>query len=94
MGAIGAMLPIISRDDLEFLVHLEMFIRQEAPSIWGREHIQYRSYYTPVKEVIDGDLCEDFGKLSPELQKSIADQIERPVTEILKKLDELRNKIL
>ena len=27
MGAIGAMLPILSRDDLEFLVHLEMFIR-------------------------------------------------------------------
>ena len=31
-------------------------MRQEAHSVVGRDHLMYRSYYVPVKDVIDGDL--------------------------------------
>jgi splicing factor 3B subunit 3 len=32
------------------------YVRQEAHSVVGRDHLMYRSYYVPVKDVIDGDL--------------------------------------
>ncbi len=38
------------------------------PSLGGRDHQVYRSYYTPCKSVVDGELCEVFNKLSYEEQ--------------------------
>ena len=29
----------------------------------GRDHVSFRSSFVPVKAVIDGDLCEEFGRL-------------------------------
>lgn len=49
MGAIGALLPVKSRDDIDFLKHLEMHLRQEAPPLCGRDHIFFRSAFFPVK---------------------------------------------
>lgn len=58
------MLPFTSREDVDFFQHLEMHMRQEAPPLAGREHISYRSAYFPVRDVIDGDLCEQFSQAS------------------------------
>jgi splicing factor 3B subunit 3 len=44
--------------------------------------------------VIDGDLCEMYSKLTFEEQKKIADQIDRTVGEVLKKLEDTRNVLL
>lgn len=49
MGAIGALLPVRSRDEIDFLKHLEMHLRQEAPPLCGREHVFFRSAFFPVK---------------------------------------------
>jgi splicing factor 3B subunit 3 len=46
-----------------------------------------------VKDVIDGDLCEQFAQLPPNKQKSIADELEKSPGEILKKLEEIRNQV-
>ena len=35
--------------DIDFFQHLEMHLRAEQPSLCGRDHISYRSYYLPVK---------------------------------------------
>ena len=56
------MLPFTSREDVDFFQHLEMHMRQEAPPLAGREHISYRSAYFPVRDVIDGDLCEQYSQ--------------------------------
>lgn len=37
-------------------------------SLIGRDQLEYRSYYAPVKNVIDGDLCEQFLKLRADEQ--------------------------
>lgn len=49
MGAIGALLPFTSREDVDFFTHLEMHLRQEHPPLCGRDHMAYRSAYFPVK---------------------------------------------
>ncbi|KAK5795226.1 Splicing factor 3B subunit 3 [Gossypium arboreum] len=94
MGSLGALLPFTSRDDVDFFSHLEMHMRQEHPPLCGRDHMAYRSAYFPVKDVIDGDLCEQFPTLPLDLQRKIADELDRTPGEILKKLEEVRNKII
>ncbi|CAI9114816.1 OLC1v1015622C1 [Oldenlandia corymbosa var. corymbosa] len=94
MGSVGAMIPFTSRDDVDFFSHLEMHLRQEHPPLCGRDHMAYRSAYFPVKDVIDGDLCEQFPTLPLDMQRKIADELERTPAEIVKKLEELRSKII
>jgi splicing factor 3B subunit 3 len=65
-------------------------MRQESPSIVGRDHMAFRSYYAPVKNVIDGDLCEQYGALPSEVQRRIAEDMDRTPSEILKKLEQIR----
>ena len=57
-GTVGILVPFTSREDHDFFQHLEMHMRAENPPLAGRDHLSYRSYYYPVKNVIDGDLCE------------------------------------
>ncbi|CAN0344113.1 unnamed protein product, partial [Phaeothamnion confervicola] len=64
-GAVGALLPFSAREDVDFFTHLEMYMRQEHTTLCGRDHTSYRSYFLPVKGVIDGELCERFGALPP-----------------------------
>lgn len=49
MGSLGCLVPILSREDVDFFIHLEMHMRQEHPPLCGRDHLAYRSYYFPVK---------------------------------------------
>lgn len=94
MGSLGALLAFTSREDVDFFSHLEMHLRQEHPPLCGRDHMAYRSAYFPVKDVIDGDLCEQYPTLPPDLQRKIADELDRTPGEILKKLEDIRNKII
>jgi splicing factor 3B subunit 3 len=56
-------MPFSLRDDVDFLSHVEMHMRQEHPPLAGRDHLAYRGAYFPVKDVIDGDLCEQFSQV-------------------------------
>lgn len=46
MGGIYAFAPMVSKEDVEFFQHLEMYMRQEWPSLCKRDHLSYR-YVTP-----------------------------------------------
>ena len=93
-GAIGALVPFVSRDDVDFFSTLEMQMRQNLPPLCGRDHMAYRSYYFPVKNVIDGDLCEQFSLLDSVKQDALAGELGRPTREVLKKLEDFRNRCL
>ena len=56
-GTIGILVPFVSREDVDFFQTLEQHLRSEDAPLAGRDHLIYRSYYVPVKGVIDGD-CE------------------------------------
>ena len=93
MGTLGALMPFGNREDVDFCTHLEMHMRQELPPLLGRDHMAFRSSYFPVKDVIDGDLCEMFTVLPHEAQKRVAEDMDRTVSEVLKKLEDLRAKV-
>jgi splicing factor 3B subunit 3 len=89
-GAIGAFIPFISKGDVDFFQHLEMHMRTVAPPLCGRDHLAYRSAYFPVKNCIDGDLCEQFLSLPQAKQKQIADELDRSISEVVAKIENQR----
>ena len=93
-GGIFAFVPFSSKEDINFYQHLEMFLRQETPNLCQRDHLSYRSYFHPVKDVIDGDLCERFSALPPAKQQELSSDIDRTPTEIMKKLEDTRSILL
>lgn len=92
-GTIGALLPLTSRGSVDFFSQLELFMRQENPPIAGRDHLAYRSSYFPVKNVIDGDLLEQFSSLHPDKQRSISDHIEQSVADINRRIEDIRSQL-
>jgi splicing factor 3B subunit 3 len=93
-GRIGALVPFTSRDDVEFYTQLEGSLRTEVVRPTGRDPQAYRSYYAPVKHVVDGDLCSAFASLGFAQQTKVAESVDRSVGEILKKLEDTRNALL
>jgi len=93
-GAIGVLIPFAHKEDYEFFQTLEMQMRSEDPPYCGRDHLAYRSSYFSIKNVIDGDLCERFMSLEPEVQQKIADEMERQTGEICMAIDQMIEKIL
>eukprot|EP01094_Clydonella_sp_ATCC50884_P006453 TRINITY_DN1564_c0_g1_i10.p1 TRINITY_DN1564_c0_g1~~TRINITY_DN1564_c0_g1_i10.p1 ORF type:complete len:1192 (-),score=452.93 TRINITY_DN1564_c0_g1_i10:363-3938(-) len=93
-GAVGVLVPFVSREDVDFFSHLEMHMRQENPPLCGRDHLSYRSYYFPVKDVIDGDLCEQYGSMKADVKYRVAEELDRKPSEVMKKLEDIRNRCL
>ena len=60
----------------------------------GCNHFAYRSYYIPLREVIDGVMCETYFDLEFSVQEKIAKTLERDVEDIKKKIEEQRQRAL
>lgn len=54
----------------------------------------FRSYHGAVKNVVDGDLCEQYTRMERNKQVFLAEEVERKPVEVLKKLEDIRNRIL
>ena len=93
-GAVGAVIPLSSKDAVDFFQQLELHMRQEAPSLVGRDHLAYRSSYIPVRSVVDGDLCVMFGGLPPDVQRSVGGELDRSPAEVSKKVEEILGLVL
>ncbi|KDQ52575.1 hypothetical protein JAAARDRAFT_73058 [Jaapia argillacea MUCL 33604] len=89
-GTIGILVPLQSQDDIDFLSALEQHMRARFVSPIGRDHLSWRGYYTPVKAVVDGDLCEVFSQLPYSQKAAIAGELDRTVSDVLKKLEQIR----
>lgn len=94
MGGLAAFIPFETMQDVDFFVHLQMYLQIEAPPLCGRDHQQFRSAIDPMKDIVDGDLCEQFGRLDLAKQKAIADQMDRSIPEVQKKIEDWIDKIL
>ena len=66
-GTLGVLVPFISREDVDFFQTLEQHLRSDDPPLAGRDHLIYRSYYVPVKGVIDGDCKQTYPTTSERL---------------------------
>lgn len=89
-GTIGALMPILSRNEFDFFTSLESSMRQHNPSLVGRDHLSFRSYYNPVKYVIDGDLIEQYSALDSNIKEKVADDLDRSVNEVEGKIVDMR----
>ncbi|OJJ49096.1 hypothetical protein ASPZODRAFT_60110 [Penicilliopsis zonata CBS 506.65] len=85
-GTIGMFVPFVSREDVDFFQSLEMQMASQHPPLAGRDHLIYRSYYAPVKGIIDGDLCEMYFLLPNDKKMMIAAELDRSVREIERKI--------
>lgn len=94
MGTIGVFIPLISREDADFFQSLESHLRTEDAPLAGRDHLMYRSYYAPVKGIIDGDLCERYTLLPNDKKQMIAGELDRSVREIERKISVSKPKSL
>jgi splicing factor 3B subunit 3 len=74
-GTLGALIPFTSRRQHKMFQQLELQLRSDDKPLSGRDHLAYRSYFNPVKSVIDGDLIERFLVLSRDKRESIAAQL-------------------
>ncbi|KAI9653994.1 MAG: pre-mRNA-splicing factor rse1 [Bathelium mastoideum] len=92
-GTIGILVPFVAREDVDFFQQLEGHLRTEDAPLAGRDHLIYRSYYAPVKGVIDGDLCERFMQLPRDKKQMIAGDMDRSVREVERKIQEARTKV-
>jgi len=97
-GSIGMLVPFTGMSDYQFFQQLEMHMRIEGPPLLGRDHIHFRSYYEPIKGVIDGDLCEQFNQLDKQKQREISEaygvddngRAELAPVQISKRLEDIR----
>jgi splicing factor 3B subunit 3 len=94
LGSIGVFVPMTTREESDFFQHLEMYMRMENQPLSGRDHMMFRSVYGPVKCVVDGDLCEEFSSLTLSKQKALAMELDKTASEIEKKIEEIKNKVL
>ncbi|KAI1770802.1 Pre-mRNA-splicing factor rse-1 [Hypoxylon cercidicola] len=91
-GTVGLFIPFLMRDEANFFQVLESHMRNEDVSLVGRDHLMYRSYYNPVKGVIDGDLCERYRLLANDKKERIAGELDRSVREIERKISDIRTR--
>lgn len=91
-GTLGILIPFVSREDVDFFQTLEQHLRSEDTPLAGRDHLMYRSYYVPVKGVIDGDLCERYTLLPSDKKQMIAGELDRSVREIERKISDIRTR--
>lgn len=86
-GSIGVFSPIQTKEHADFMIHFEMYLRLEFESLTGRDHKAYRSIYSPIKSVIDGDFLSEYLHLPISKQKSIATEIEQTQADIIRKIE-------
>ena len=92
-GTLGILVPFVTREDVDFFSQLEQQLRAEDPPLAGRDHLMYRSYYVPVKGVVDGDMCERFLRLTWDQKQKIAAELDRGVREVERKVLEMRGRV-
>ena len=84
----------LAHQEVDFFVHLEMHMRMQNQPMSGRDHMAYRSYHGAVKNVVDGDLCEQYSTMDLAKQAILAEELDRKPVEVIKKLEDIRNRIL
>mmetsp|Transcript_10419 Transcript_10419/g.21430 ORF Transcript_10419/g.21430 Transcript_10419/m.21430 type:complete len:1222 (+) Transcript_10419:121-3786(+) len=93
-GKIGALLPLVTKDDVEFFHGLQAELRKQAPRPVGMNFGKYRGTFFPAKRIIDGDLISLWNNLSGDKQKEIAEELDRSVADISKKIEQAATKLL
>lgn len=91
-GTLGVLTPLISKKEVELLINLQLELQNIIKNELGKDHLKFRSYYNPMKNIIDGDLLEKFHQLSNGEKSEIAKRLNKTINDIEKKLNDLKNR--
>lgn len=105
-GSLGVLAPLATRREAALLTRLEALMREHLDynldlaaagggarhNLLGRDHLKWRGYYAPVRNVVDGDLVERFTALPPAAQVRISAKLDRTPRDLERKIAELRNR--
>ncbi|KAJ2352216.1 pre-mRNA-splicing factor rse1, partial [Coemansia sp. RSA 2618] len=91
LGSVQVAVPFVSKSDMDFFRALELAVRKLWTPVSGRDHLAFRSQVSPVRAVVDGDLCEVFFGLDYEMREAISDEVDRTQHDIFKKLEDMRS---
>lgn len=95
-GAIGCFLPFPTKSFAATAQSIEKALASASSSqidLLMRSHVAYRSSFSPVKSVIDGDLVEQLLALPEEQQHALAQSIDQKLPEMKRKIEDLRRLI-
>jgi splicing factor 3B subunit 3 len=92
-GAVGVLIPIRKKEDVDFFQNLELQMKEAIPSLISRDHLHYRGFMVPVKGVIDGDLCEMFNLMPYEKREHVASEVDREVAKVSKDVETIRTRV-
>ena len=90
-GGLYAIKSTSSKTEGNIFQQLEMFMRQEYHNLCQRDHLSFRSYYHPVKNMIDASLCERYLVMPSNKQEEFASNLDYSVVDVMKRLEELRS---
>ncbi|ODV76761.1 uncharacterized protein CANTADRAFT_27538 [Suhomyces tanzawaensis NRRL Y-17324] len=105
-GTIGVLMPLATKPEVELMAKLEDQLRKHFDynfnpdmepdhagyNLLGKDHLKFRGYYNPVKNVIDGDMVEKYYELNGAARVKIAAALDRTPKEIERKIFDLRNR--
>lgn len=91
-GTLGTLIPLISKKEVEMLINVQLELQKSIKNELGKDHLNFRGYYNPMKNIIDGDLLEKFHDLSQFEKSQIAKNLNKTINDIEKKLFDLRNR--
>lgn len=60
LGTVTALAAIPTDKEARHLKTIEKFVAESDPGLMARDHLRFRGYYVPVKDVVDGDLLDEF----------------------------------
>lgn len=93
-GTIGVVNPITSKSDYHFFQTLQKLVAQNYYNLTERDNLKYRSYYSPRRCVIDGDLVEKYLDLPFDKRDTIAVKMELSPEQINKRILDMRSRIV
>lgn len=88
-GTLGALIPFSFKDEFEFFQTLEWHLRSQDENLCGRNHLSFCSMFFPVKNIVDGDICQLFSLLDSKVQNKIAEDMEMEAGDINMKIDQI-----
>ncbi|EDK44023.1 conserved hypothetical protein [Lodderomyces elongisporus NRRL YB-4239] len=104
-GTIGVLILLLTKHEVELLFNLQLELRKlcnhdddavSGVASWisplGKDHLKHRSYFNPVKNIIDGDFVECYLQLLQNWKVKIGEAIDKSPNEIEKRLNDIRNR--
>lgn len=92
--------PLCGRDHLSYrsyyfpvrVSYTNVYVAQHVLHIFVRTLIFIVFCLNFLKNVIDGDLCEQYNSIDPSKQRNIAEELDRTPNEVAKKLEDIRTR--